>query len=52
MDVIGADGCGGGGSSAADLIRGSKLGGGGDGVGEWLGVIILVEVWSGDGLWI
>ena len=26
--------------------------GGGDGFGEWLRVIGLVEIWSGDGSWI
>ena len=52
MDVVDANGCGGGGTSAAGLIAGSRLGGGGDGVGEWSGVIGLVEIWSSDMLWI
>ena len=53
VDAVGTDGCGGVGSSAAGCIRGSKLGvggGDGDGVGEWLGVIGLVEMWSSGGL--
>ena len=41
---------GGDGSGAAGWIKGSELGGGGDGVGEWSGVIELVEVWSSGGL--
>ena len=52
VDVVGAAGCGGCGFDAAGRIRGSESGGGGDGVGEWSGVIGLVEMWSGDGLWI
>ena len=35
-----------------NVSNSSGLGGGGDGVGEWSGVIGLVEMWSGDGLWI
>ena len=50
MDVVGADGCGGVGFGAVGWIRGSKSGGGADGVGEWSGVIELVEVWSSGGL--
>ena len=52
MDVVDANGCGGGGTSAAGLIAGSRLGGGGNGIGEWSGVIELVETWLGDGSWI
>ena len=51
-DVVGANGCGKGGPGAAGLIAGSGLGGGGDGIGEWPGVIGLVEIWSGEGSWI
>ena len=51
VDAVGNVGCGGVGSGAASWIRGSKSGGGGgDGVGEWLGVIGLVEMWSSGGL--
>ena len=52
MDVVGANGCGRGGSCAAGWITDYGLGGGGDGIGEWSGVIGLVEIWSGDGSWI
>ena len=40
LDVVSADGCGG----FCSELRGG--GGGGDGVGEWLGLIGLVEVRS------
>ena len=42
VDVIGVDGCGGSCSESG--------GGGGDGVGEWSGVIGLGEVWVNGGL--
>ena len=51
-NVVGANGCGGGGPGAAGLIASSRLGGGGDGIGEWSGVIGLVEIWSSDRSWI
>ena len=51
-DAVGANGCGGGGSGVDGLIIGFESRGGGDSVGEWSGVIGLVEIWSGDGLWI
>ena len=51
-DAVGANGCGGGGSSAIGLGICFGLRGGGDGVGEWSGVIGLVEIWSGEGLWV
>ena len=51
-DVVGTNGCSGVGSGAAGWITDSRLGGGGDGVGEWLGVIGLVEIWSSDRSWI
>ena len=50
--VVGANGCGGGGFGVVGLGICFGLGEGGDGVGEWSGVIGLVEVWSGDGSWI
>ena len=49
MDVIGADGCGG----ACSELGGGGGGGdgcGGEGVGEWSGVITLGEVWVSGGL--
>ena len=51
-NVVGTNGCDGGGSGLAGQITDSGLGGGGDGIGEWLGVIGLVEIWLGDGSWI
>ena len=52
VDVVGTNGCGGGGLGATSLITGSGLGGGGDGNGEWSSVIGLVEMWLDVGLWI
>ena len=52
VDVVGTNGCGGGGSGANGLIIVSRLGGGGDGDGEWSGVIGLVEMWSDVRSWI
>ena len=51
-DVVGANGYGRGGPGAAGLIVGSGLGDGGDGIGEWSGVIGLVEIWPGVRSWI
>ena len=51
-DVVGANGYSRGGSGAAGWITDSGLGGGGDGVGEWSGVIGLMEIWSSDEPWI
>ena len=53
VDAVGANGCGGVGSGAAGWIRGSESRGdcgGGDGVGEWSGVIGLAEMWLSGGL--
>ena len=52
MNVVLANSCGGGGSGTTGWVRDSGLGGRGDGVGEWSGVIGLVEIWSGDESWI
>ena len=52
VDAVGGNGCSGGGSSPVGLGICFGLGGGGDGVGEWSGVIGLAEVWSGDRSWI
>ena len=43
---------GGSGMISCFILVGEARGGGGDGLGEWSGVIGLAEVWSGDGSWI
>ena len=52
VDVVGTNGCGEGGSGAVGLSTCYGLGGGGDGIGEWSGLIGLAEIWLGDGSWI
>ena len=52
VDAVGTNGYGRGGSGVVGLSTCSGMGRGGDGIGEWSGVIVLEEVWSGDGSWI
>ena len=52
VDAVGNNGFGGAGSSVVGFGICSRMGGGGDVIGEWSGVIGLVEIWLGEGSWI